>query len=362
MPWAKGVRLVNRARSNRRLAASAQAWFRLLTGAGVGILVVFLIGLLRGPGDSALAGNSVPTKIREDLIMRSEALLKRDAQLVASKVAGRLDMILDPMFAAYHQRIPDFAAWAFRWRTSYSLLRRGVVTAITLPFADPPRLQRFGAAWDDLIATKFDELVLRPEGGAAALRSARHRWETEATAILNAMVTNTFLTAALLRGQDPSPRTWRPLVPEEVAGNEAMPLLAAISAASSLVKIHAVRPLLTRLTLRPPVAATVTAVGETLSGYGNIAFLGTVSGMLATVAGFLSIDYLISRAEAAIHQESLEKEIHRVLDSQYDKLRRTWLSAMQADINAQLHKAHDILQGDLPQGARTGWQSEHALW
>ena len=89
----------------------------------------------------------------------------------------------------------------------------------------------------------------------------------------------------------------------------------------------------------------MTAAGEALSGYGNFALLGSVSGLVATIGGFLSIDYLISRADAAIHQKDLETEIHRVLDSEHEKLRESWLAAIQPDINAHLSRAQEILAG-----------------
>jgi hypothetical protein len=327
--------------------APRRVWMRA-AWVGVGLLGMLLFGLLRGFGEGvSLASSRIPISVPADLVARNQALLERDAELLASMAAGRLDAILDPMFADYHRHVPDFAAWAFQWRTSYALLRRGVVTAITLPFADPPRLQRFGEAWDELIAAKFDELVLRPEGGITGLRGARNRWESEIQPILDAVVTDALLTAALLRGQDPSPRTWKPVVANETTNNEAIPLLAAIGAASHPIKVHAVRPLLTRLTIRPPVAAAVTAAGEALSSYGNLAFLGSVSGLVATVGGFLSIDYLISRADAAIHQQALEVEIHRVLDTEHEDLRQSWLVAIQPDIDIHLARARKILGGKM---------------
>jgi len=347
MSWARSDKPAGLLRLKATLTIPSLPWLRTLGLVGVGLVAVLLLGLLRGIGVGvSLASSSVPVGVPEDLVARSQALLERDGQLLTSMVAGRLDAILDPMFAAYHRHVPDFAAWAFQWRTSYSLLRRGVLTAVTLPFAAPPRMQRFGEAWDDLIAAKFEELVLRPEGGIAGLRGARNRWEMEVHPILSAMVTDTLLTVALLRGQDPSPRSWEPVI-GETADDEAIPLLAAIGAVASPIKIHAVRPLLTRLTIRPPVAAAVTAAGEALSGYGDLALLGSVGGLVATVGGFLSIDYLISRADAAIHQQDLEVEIHRVLDTEHENLRRSWLVAMQPDIDAHLAQAHKILEGDI---------------
>jgi len=347
MSWVENDKSAGLPRLKEILPRHPLDWGRALGWVGAGLLAVLLLGLLRDIGGGvSLASSGVPAGVPEELVARSQALLERNAQLLTSIVAGRLDAILDPMFAAYHQHVPDFAAWAFQWRTSYSLLRRGVLTAITLPFADPPRMQRFGEAWDDLIAAKFDELVLRPEGGGAGLRGARNRWEIEVHPILSSMVTDTLLTVALLRGQDPLPRTWEPTI-GKATKDETVPLLVAIGAVTSPIKVHAVRPLLTRLTIRPPVAAAVTAVGETLSGYGNLALLGSVSGLVATVGGFLSIDYLISRADAAVHQQDLEVEIHRVLDTEHENLRQSWIAAMQPDIDAHLAQAHKILDGDI---------------
>ena len=104
------------------------------------------------------------------------------------------------------------------------------------------------------------------------------------------------------------------------------------------------RPLLTRIILRPPIAATVTVAGEYISGYGDFGFFGTITGFAATIAGFLSVDYLISRVDAAISQQHLEIEVHRALDQEHERLRQEWLNHVEENIKIQMKRAKEIVE------------------
>lgn len=321
-------------------------WHRISSWSGFGVasILFILIALRNSISLVSLASSPNLSNVVQELVTRNRALLALDTQILINKAAGRLDGVLDPLFTIYHKRVPDFAAWAFQWRTSYTLLRRGVLTTLSLPFTDAPKLQHLGAAWDELIAEKFDELVLRPAGGDFSLRSARSRWEVEVSADTKAMITNVFLTVALLQGQDLALWAWQPISIENTSTQQdAEALTKAIGAVTTPIKIHAVRPLLTRLTLRPPIAATVTVVGEFASSYGDFGFLGTITGFAATVAGFLSVDYLISRVDAAISQQDLELEIHRALDAEHERLRQDWLAQVEFNIKMQAEQASKIV-------------------
>ena len=309
------------------------------------VMTLLLLGLLRGMGNAiSMANGQLQDNVTTDLIARSQSLLRRDVPLLRIKAAGHLDAILDPIFASYHRRIPDFAAWAFQWRTSYSFLRAGIITAITLPFLDPPRLQHFGEAWDDLITEKFDEIVLQPEGGEATLRGARNRWEIDVDTEFKNTITDTILVSALIRGHDLAPWAWQPIAVENLAAKDADSLVDAIGAVSNPIKVHAIRPLLSRLILRPPVAAAVTVTGEAISNYGNFGFLGNIAGFTATIAGFMSVDYLISRIDAAVSQQDLEIALHHALDTEHDRLRHDWLVAMRLRIDGEVAAARNLLK------------------
>lgn len=300
----------------------------------LGLVLLLLVGTW---------GRSTPPTIRAATAplpqaafhLHFDTLLKRDAELLAGLAAERLDNTLDPLFSDYHRHLTEFTDWAFQWRTSYALLRRGAVTALTLPFAEPPRLQQFGASWDDLIAARFDELVLRPSGGLAALHNAQDRWSTDISSALDVLVTDSLRTIALLQGQEPLALAEAVAPLGDTAETDAA-LRRVFDNASSPIKTRMVRPLVTRLTIRPSVAAAVTAAGESLAGAGEMALLGSFTSLAVTIAGFLSIDYLLSRADAALSRQEFETEMHHLLDIERENLRQAWLTAMQQEIDARL--------------------------
>ncbi|CAK0739708.1 hypothetical protein CCP3SC15_1050008 [Gammaproteobacteria bacterium] len=304
---------------------------------GVGLFAAVLLGLSRDPRKeiAAVAAPSV-----ERFAASSQTLVERDTRLLAATAAERLDAVLDPLFSDFHNRVPAFGEWAFGWRTGYRLLREGMLTAITLPFVKSPRLEQVNSAWDELIATKFDELVLHPAGGIPALRSAHERWLADMRPTVDAVIADTVRTVALLHGQTP------PLQLGEESGEasptEEVPILSEISTATGPIKARTARPLLARLTIRPPVAAAVTAAGEAIGNQGET-LLGGASTLAATIVAFLSIDYMLSQTDASIHRAGLEAEVHRVLENQHQSLRSTWLAEEQAKIDTRLARVRPLL-------------------
>ena len=286
-----------------------------------------------------LAGAPAASAPADDWEARAQALLERDARRLAATAAGQLDALLPPLFEDYHARLGDFAAWAFQWRTSYRLLRNGAFTLATLPLADPPRAGRLGATWDAWIATRFEELVLDPAGGLPALHRLHQRWRREWQTALAAMVADTGRTTALLQGRIMPRPAWTAAGFDSPSWNAEPPLTQLAEDVSGALKVRALRPLVTRLTLRAPIAAAVTAAGErlgALGGFGDLGLLGRAGQLVPTVAAFLGIDYLLSRIDAAIHQEALEEELHRGLEARQAALRTAWLAAAQAEIEEHL--------------------------
>lgn len=270
-----------------------------------------------------------------------EALLARDRKLLVNLAAERLDQAMEPLFADFQQRVPEFADWAFRWRTSYALLRSAAVTTATKPFAGggSPAL---GLGWEDLIFAKFDELILLPAGGLPALNLAHDRWRAGVRSTLDEVAGDTLRTLALLSGRVPPP------LPEEVAAAPAAPgaasALAGIRAVTEYpIKIRVARPLVTRLTIRPPVAALVTAAGEVITGGGELALLGGMTSFAVTLGGFLGIDYLLSRADAAASQEDLVVELRRALELERETLRHQWMGEIERDIDRRLAQVRQWL-------------------
>lgn len=273
-------------------------------------------------------------------VTSSQILIERDTRILATTAAKRLDALLDPLFSDFHNRVPLFGEWAFGWRTGYRMLREGMLTAIALPFSDTPELARINTVWDDLIAGKFNELVLEPSGGVAALRNLHDQWRSGLRPTVERVLADTVRTIALLNGQA------MPLLqdddPEGISPEEEFPFVAQVTAAASPIKVRAARPLLSRITLRPPVAAAVTAAGEAI-GNQTETLLGSVSNLAAVIVAFLSIDYMLSQTDAGLYRPNLEAEIHRVLENQHQRLRSDWLAEQQNDVAARLAQIRPFL-------------------
>ncbi len=316
------------------------------------ILAFHLLSLALLTGESfaapASSPEAPPTSAEERLTIRSQLLLERDVRLLTEVAAKHLDSLLGPLFEDYHARVGDFATWAFQWRTGYALLRRGVFAVATAPFSDPPFADHVSSAWNDLIAAKFEELVLRPAGGTAALHSVRNRWLIYLNPVMDAVMTDTLLTASLLRGREPPSREiWnRGDALSPFRDEDEAPLLEAVGTASNPVKARMVRPLFTRFTIRPQIAAAVAATGQnigTLGGLSDLGIIGSVASLATTIGAFLSIDYMISRADATLHQDDLEAEIHRVLENEHAALRESWLATIQTEIDRRVAVARLLL-------------------
>jgi len=274
------------------------------------------------------------------LRLSSQALIERDTRLLATTAAKRLDALLDPLFSDFHSRVTLFGEWAFGWRTGYRLLREGMLTAIALPFSDSPELARVNTAWDGLIAGKFNELVLEPSGGIAVLHNMHDHWRASLRPVVEHVIADTVRTVALLNGQV------MPLLQDDDADGfiqaGEFPFVAEVTAVASPIKMRAARPLLSRITLRPPVAAAVTAAGEAI-GNQTETLLGSVSNLAAVVIAFLSIDYMLSQTDAGIHRPNLESEVHRVLENEHQRLRKAWLAAQQAEVETRLAQIRPFL-------------------
>jgi hypothetical protein len=299
---------------------------------------------------SASSPSPLPTPAKPQapnaLAARWQALLERDGRLLTDTTAAQLDALLPPLFARYHEGISEFADWAFGWRTSYALLRSSAVTLAGLPWQEPPRAQRLGAAWNDVISAKFDELVLNPAGGLPAQRRLYNRWMEQLQLLLDTVTADTLRTAALLRGREIPRQTWRHATTPEAT---AAALGKAPEAARHPVKIRIARPLLTRFTLRAPIAAAVTTAGENigaLGGFGDLGWLGNAGNLVPTVAAFLGIDYVLNRIDAAAHQKALEQELHRSLELEYAALRHTWLTVAQHRIDQRLAALRVLFEQD----------------
>ncbi len=307
--------------------------------AGMGLLALLSLSLSHYPPKEVAAGTT-PTPAQ--MTTPIQTLIERDRNLLAATAAERLDAAIDPLFADFHDRVPAFGEWAFAWRTGYRMLRDGMLTAITIPFSDPPRVEKIDSAWDELIAGKFDELVLHPAGGVPALRSAHERWLADMRPIVDAVLADTLRTVTLLHGETHA------LPPKEAQATpltEKVHILDNIPDTTDPVKVNAARPLLSRFLIRPHVATAVAAAGAAIGNQGET-WLGWTSQLGATITSYLMIDFILSQTGAGIYRPGLEADVHHVLENEQQNLRKTWLAEEQERIDARLAQIRPLLNGE----------------
>lgn len=79
-----------------------------------------------------------------------------------------------------------------------------------------------------------------------------------------------------------------------------------------------------------------------------MALLGSFTSLAVTIAGFLSIDYLLSWADAALSRQEFEAEMHHLLDIERENLRQAWLASMQQEIDGRLSQIRALIGTNQP--------------
>ncbi len=315
-----------------------RATTRVMLGVGIGVAILF--GLSRYSHRTATA--STPTL--SPIVIESKTLIERDKALLMTTATERLDAFLDPLFSDFHDRVPAFSEWAFAWRTSYYLLRDEVIAVVALPFSHPFDPEKLLTTWDEYIASQFDQIVLQPSGGIPALRSAHERWVVDMRSITETVAVDTLRTVALLRAQTQTPP------PREAAGitTEKIDILAKLSdtQGSSSIKGSTLRPIMTRLVVRPHIATAVTAAGSAIGTQGTA--WGGGFQLVGTIASFFMVDYGINRITTALggSEAALSGEMYHLLDLEHQEMRSTWLAEAEAQIDARLAQIRPLLDTD----------------
>jgi hypothetical protein len=133
---------------------------------------------------------------------------------------------------------------------------------------------------------------------------------------------------------------------ENIPATEPVSLRSEVSVAAGSIKMRAARPLLARLTIRPPVAAAVTAAGEAI-GHQTETLLGSVSNLSVIIMTFLYFDYMFSQVDTGLHRPGLEAEIHKILNNEHQRLRAAWLTEEQTTIATRMAQIHPFLNGEV---------------
>lgn len=258
-------------------------------------------------------------------------LLEFDSELLRSHARESLDAELTPIFQELDGRAPDMAAWAFRWRTSYALLRRGVPAALA-DLGEGPLL-----AWRThtaaVVQEKFAELVLRGEETSWRLDAIRQRWLLQAKETVDAVFAGhdqvgaafvrqgTWAEFPVVTVEETVPAT--PRVPDAVPpprGDAALD-----EAQVGALQARAGRPLVSRAVIRLPGVLSGTALGDTAAAATGIAEIGGAAGLAAAIAGTLAFDFLVSRADALASREQWENEVRQGLQTWRRDLCSQWM-------------------------------------
>jgi hypothetical protein len=321
----------------------------LLIAAGIVLAGLGVAAAVPVKDGNGAAGRS-PEDIRaagawREFVAQRRRQIDDEARALLGFAETSLDAQIDPIFQRFEERIPEFGAWAFRWRTSYALLHEGARSAAAWPAGDRKTGFRdsLRRSWDDLVVGQFETLVLEPAGGVGALNEAHRRWWEQVIHATREATLDDLMVVALFQH--------RPLIAEAAAPVPAAPPegldeFRPLEGAPGQLEGRMARPIAARLAFRAPAVATATVVGEAVAGAVDMAVLGGPAGLLATIVGVLGIDYAISRLDEAVSREAFEEDIRRVLHKARADLRERWLGDARAEIERQMN--HGRAQLDIP--------------
>lgn len=270
--------------------------YRLVVAVVVGGLAV----------SAAIAAVSVPGKPAFDPAAVDRAgftaercrLLAHHRRQLDGEAARLAEAELAPIFERIDGRVAEFADWAFRWRTSYSLLRRsalGGVGAVVQGESIPDRLR---TERDAFVEEAYRAIVLRDED--QELSAAALRWRERLSREVNEIDLDHRTAIAMFLGFDPRLDVGQP----QISQPPSLESLAAAAEARDLATSRAARPLLVRTVARLSAAALPSAMVPDILGETALLPATPIS-----LIALLSLDYLISRIDAHASRDAFIAEI-----------------------------------------------------
>lgn len=295
-----------------------------------------------GPG--LVARGVVPSPSVLRFLDFRHRLAELDSALLRSHLRESLDSELDPIFADVNGRAPALAAWAFRWRTSYALLRRGVVAA-ALAGPQGNSIHAWNAETAAVVREKFDDLVLHGEETAWHLNRVRQRWFSLARETVDGVFTDhdqanaafvmrwAAVTPATVMADETAPAAFPPAPLDGIAPlrGKTVPEEERIEG----LRWRAARPVAARVIIRLPRVLPVVAVSDAAAAASSLAPVGGVAGAAVSLASTLAFDFLLSRADALANQDQWENEVRQGLETWRQSLRSQWLAEMDDYIEAR---------------------------
>lgn len=288
------------------------------------------------------AGSSVhaviPVREVRDFLDRRVRSIDRDRDVLRAHVRDSLDAELAPVFAELDGRAPAMAEWAFRWRTSYALLRRGLGEVLTRPLDGPMDVWRGQVS--AAVHERFAEIVLRGDETAWRLDAARRRWLDQAKAAAETVFAGHDLDGAAFVDR----RTWvksamapadeRVLPAPRADSDRTLPEPAMDeSRVVGPLGVRAGRPLASRAAIRLPGLLPAVAAGDAVAAATEMAAAGTAAGLAVAVAGTLAFDYLVGRADAMVSREQWEGEVRHGIEAWRQAVRTQWLAEIDEHID-----------------------------
>jgi hypothetical protein len=283
----------------------------------------------------------------EEFTNQRKRQIDSDSRQLRAYAERSLDDALDPIFSRFEEQVPAFGEWAFRWRTSYILLREGTRSSALWALEGEPRAKPFAETvsgnWNEFIAAHFEDIVIKPAGGASLLRAAYKRWWEKLTATAFETASDNALVISLYRGGLIGIDATAPALPSDHSLDGHFRPMGQVT---EKLEMRMVRPVAARLAIRPPVVAAVAAVGETISGgIGEFVLVGGPLSMAATIGTVLGVDYLLSRADEKMNRSDFEMELRAALRQAKAEIRNRWLERADSEIERRMQVPRALIKG-----------------
>lgn len=259
-------------------------------------------------------------------------LLGHDRHRLEVEAQRLADDELAPIFRRMDDRVDAFAEWAFRWRTSYALLRRSGLGALSAVSGGQSVPERLRAERDAFVEEAFLATVVLDED--KALQAASRRWRDRLRGAADEMDREHDTATALYLGFQPRLGG----LPAHVELPSVADAPEAAGEARSFAMTRVARPLLVRVGARLTAALVPTSFVPQVLGETAVVPVAPVS-----VAALLGVDYLISRLDALVSRETFAADIRAALDASRLRLRETWSATGRAEIGRRIEQRRALL-------------------
>jgi hypothetical protein len=325
----------------------------------------------------------------DEFVSAQRRQLEADTQAMSMARASRLRAGLAPIFEEIDERVPAYADWAFDWWTSWILLAKtfrwtweGLMAGS--PFDMPDRVQaRLVQEIEQQFAARVVEPVTLESKMTAALgaseTTSRAEFSTRCGHYQRALTEFVRREARRMERQDPA-QGWVPdpswdakaagfaplcdagsntgQLPARPEFSQSLELTGADSPINDVI-LRLARPFATKLIsfIVLPVIAAALLGGFLLPLFGLLpnVLANIVTGILTGAAGALiigfaastSVDWLLSRTDAALNRAGFEVSVHKAVFAAEDAFEARMLEGQQRSTEQQLQTMRTALVGKI---------------